>query len=57
MGEEGRGGVPGAGGGEGVQLRLVDVLEAASGRSFDPNDGYAALEAELRCDQCGKNIV
>ena len=31
-----------------------DVLEAAFGSGFDLYDGYAALEAELRCDACGK---
>jgi len=31
-----------------------DVLEAMFGPDFDLYDGYAALEAELRCDQCGK---
>lgn len=36
--------------------RLVppDVLEAAFGPDFDLYDGFAGLEAELRCDQCGK---
>jgi hypothetical protein len=31
-----------------------DVLEAMFGPDFDLYDGYAALTAELRCDQCGK---
>lgn len=31
-----------------------DVLAAAFGENFDLYDGYAALVAELRCDQCGK---
>lgn len=31
-----------------------DVLDAAFGPDFDLYDGYAGLEAELRCDQCGK---
>lgn len=32
----------------------ADVLEAMFGPGFDLYDGYAALEAELRCDRCGK---
>jgi hypothetical protein len=32
----------------------ADVLEAMFGPDFDLYDGYAALVAELRCDQCGK---
>jgi hypothetical protein len=31
-----------------------DVLEACFGPDFDLYDGYAALEAELRCEACGK---
>lgn len=31
-----------------------DVLEACFGPDFDLYDGFAALEAELRCDACGK---
>ena len=31
-----------------------DVLEAMFGPDFDLYGGYAALTAELRCDQCGK---
>lgn len=32
----------------------LDVLEAMFGAQFDLYAGYAALEAELRCDLCGK---
>jgi len=32
----------------------ADVLEAMFGPDFDLYDGYSALEAELRCDRCGK---
>ena len=32
----------------------ADVLEAVFGPDFDLYAGYAALEAELRCDACGK---
>src|SRR3569623_2960209 len=32
----------------------ADVLEAMCGPDFDLYDGYAALEAELLCDRCGK---
>jgi len=31
-----------------------DVLSAMFGDSFDLYDGYAELEAQLRCDACGK---
>ena len=31
-----------------------DVLEACFGPDFDLYAGFAALEAELRCDACGK---
>jgi hypothetical protein len=31
-----------------------DVLEACFGPDFDLYDGFAALEAELRCEECGK---
>ena len=36
--------------------RLVpnDVLDALFGPDFDLYDGFAALEAELRCETCGK---
>ncbi|MEQ1933987.1 MAG: hypothetical protein ABL962_08925 [Fimbriimonadaceae bacterium] len=36
--------------------RLVppDVLEAMFGGDFDLYQGFAALGAELRCEQCGK---
>ena len=32
----------------------ADVLDACFGEDFDLYDGFAALEAELRCDACGK---
>lgn len=32
----------------------LDVLEAMFGPGFDLYAGYAALEAELRCEMCGK---
>lgn len=31
-----------------------DVLDAMFGPDFDLYDGFAALEAELRCETCGK---
>lgn len=31
-----------------------DVLDAAFGPDFDIYDGYAGLQQELRCDQCGE---
>ena len=31
-----------------------DVLEAMFGPDFDLYDGFAALEAELRCETCGQ---
>jgi hypothetical protein len=42
--------------GECNRRRLVrnDVLEAMFGPDFDLYDGFAALEAELRCETCGK---
>ena len=42
--------------GECNRRRLVpnDVLDALFGPDFDLYDGFAALEAELRCETCGK---
>ena len=35
----------------------ADVLDAAFGPDFDLYDGYAGLEAELRCDQFRRHVA